>query len=93
MDEAIELAFESPEGIIDCRIEPVQDETELSYSVTILYPNIVNGFSRSEIYSHNLTRDTKTGKYFFESGDDTILPKIRKLEQQLSIAIISARIK
>ena len=38
MDETIELTFESPDGIIDCRLEPQRNGTELSYSATILYP-------------------------------------------------------
>jgi len=90
MEEAIELTFESPEGVIDCRLEPVRNEDELSYSATILYPNTVNGFSRSEIYCHNLRRGTKMGDYYFETGADAILPKIKKLETQISKAIVSA---
>ena len=90
MDESIELILESPEGTIDCRLEPHQNETELSFSVTILYPNTVNGFSRSEIYCHNLRRGTKMGDYFFERGDSEIHPKIKKLETQLSNAIVQA---
>ena len=88
MDEIIELAIDSPEGIIDCRIEPYRNDNELSYSATILYPNTVNGFSRSEIYCHNLRRGTKNGDYFFEAGENTIHPKIRKLETQISNAIV-----
>jgi hypothetical protein len=89
MDEPIELALESADGIIDCRVEPVEDEAGL-YSATILYPNVINGFSRSEIYCHNLLLDKKTGNYFFETNDNTLLPKIRKLEAQISAAIKSA---
>ena len=88
MDEIIELAFESEEGIIDCRLEPQRNGAELSYGATILYPSIVNGFSRSEIYCHNLRRGTKTGDYFFETGEDPIPPKIIKLETQISKAIV-----
>lgn len=88
MDEAIELTFESPEGIVDCRLEPQRNEDELSYSATILYPNTVNGFSRSEIYVLHLRRGTKMGDYYFETGADPILPKIKKLETQISKAIV-----
>ncbi len=90
MDAIIELAIESPGGIIDCRVEPVcDDEGQQYYTATILYPNIVNGFSRSEIYCHNLSRDTKTGQYFFEDAED-IHPKIKKLEAEISKAISRA---
>ena len=89
MDEAIELALESPDGIVDCRLEPHRNETEISYSATILYPNIVNGSNRSEIYCHNLRRGTKMGDYFFESGENDLPPKIKKLETQISKAIVN----
>ena len=90
MDEVIELIFESPEGVIDCRLEPQRNEDELFYSATILYPNIVNGFSKSEIYCHNMRRGTKMGDYFFETGDDAIPQKIKKLEPQISKAIVNS---
>ncbi len=89
MDETIELILEVPEGIIDCRLEPQRNDAELSYSATILYPNMVNGFSKSEIYCHNLRRGTNRGDYFFEAGEDAVLPKIKKLETQLSKAIVN----
>jgi len=90
MDEPIELVLESPDGIIDCRLEPHGDETEISYSATILYPNMVNGSNRSEIYCHNLRRGTKMGDYFFEAGEDTLPKKIKNLETQISKAIVTA---
>ena len=86
MDETIELTLESPDGLVDCRLEPQRTESGLSYSVTILYPNTVNGFSRSEIYCVNMRRD-KSGSYVFEPGDDEVLPKIKKLEVQVSAVI------
>ncbi len=85
MEEAIELAFESPGGIIDCRLEPVRDDDELYYSVTILYPAMVNGYNRSEIYCHTLRGD-RAGGYFFEDGDD-MLPKVRALEGLITKAM------
>jgi len=90
MDEIIELALESQDGIIDCRLEPHRNETELSYSATILYPQVVNGYNRSEIFCHNLRRGTKMGDYFFEAGEDTLPPKIIKLETQISKAIVNS---
>ncbi len=93
MDEVIELTFASEDGVIDCRLEPQRNDDELTYSATILYPSIVNGFSRSDIYCHNLRRGTKMGDYFFESGEDPLLSKIKKLEPQISKAIVTAHQK
>jgi hypothetical protein len=87
MEEVIELIVESPDGIIDCRLEPVRNGGELYYSATILYPNVVNGFSRSEIYCHNMWRDSKMGNYYFETGENGVHPKIKKIEKELSAAI------
>lgn len=91
MEEIIELTLDSPDGIIDCRLEPQLNDTELSYSATILYPNSTGGYNRSEVYSHNLRRGTKNGDYYFVAGEDTIPPKINKLEAQLSKAIMNAQ--
>ncbi|MCD6012998.1 MAG: hypothetical protein K0Q79_2860 [Flavipsychrobacter sp.] len=87
MDEAIELALESADGIIDCRLEPQRNDAGLYYAATILYPNTVNGYNRSEIYCHNMLR-TAVG-YGFEEGE--IHPKVKRLEGQLSAAIVKAR--
>ncbi len=55
MEEAIEVSIESVDGVVDCRLEPQQeDEQPLYFSVTILYPHMVDGFSRSEIYCYNM---------------------------------------
>ncbi len=86
MEEAIELTFESPDGIIDCRLEPVRDEDGLHYSATILYPNMVNGYNRSDIYCHDVRRN-RQGVYAFDSMDENIHPKIRKLEAQIAEAV------
>jgi hypothetical protein len=87
MDEVIELALDSRDGIIDCRLEPQRNDAGLFYAATILYPNTVNGFSRSEIYCHNML--PAAGGYSFEGED--IHPKIKKLEGQLSAAIMKAQ--
>ncbi len=89
MDITIELSLESPDGIIDCRLEPQRNDGTLFYNATILYPHIVNGYSRSEIYCHDIRFEPETGSYHFETGEDGIHPKIRKLEAQISDAIIS----
>ena len=86
MEEVIELALESPDGIIDCRLEPQTNDGTLTYSATILYPHTVNGFSRSEIYCHTMQLDARSNSYVFDAGEE-IHPKISKLETQLSAAI------
>ncbi len=87
MQEPIELALDSPDGIIDCRLEPQRNEAGVYYAATILYPNIVNGYNRSEIYCHNLL--PTAGGYYFDDSDD-LHPKIKRLEKQLSDAIAKA---
>ena len=86
MDEPIELTLPSPDGTIDCRLDPETQDDRQYYSATILYPHVVNGFSRSDIYCHNFHHDPTTGTYHFE--EDTIHPKIKKLEVALSDALI-----
>jgi hypothetical protein len=83
MHEIIELALESPDGIVDCRLEP--DDSGSFYAVTILYPTTAGGYTRSDIFCHNLMRDAETGAYFFEGED--VHPKIKRLEAELSAAI------
>ena len=90
MDEIIELTLESPDGIIDCRLEPQTNKDGHSYSATILYPHTVNGYSRSDIYCHTMLLDIETNGYVFDEGED-IHPKIKKLETQLSEAIRNYR--
>ena len=91
MEEVIELSFDSPDGIIDCRLEPEHADGKLFYTATVLYPNVVNGFSRSEIYVYNLQFDPATAGYFFDAGEDGVHPKIKKLEKQISNAINKSR--
>ena len=90
MEEAIELSFDSPDGVIDCRLEPERADGKLFYAATILYPNIVSGFSRSEIYVYNLHFDPATTGYCFDAGEDEVHPKIKNLEKQISNAVIRA---
>ena len=90
MDEIIELALTTTYGIVDCRLDPERNDGEFFYTITILYPNMVNGFNRSEIYCHVMRFDTNTGGFVFEAGDDNIHPKIRQLEKQISEAIAKA---
>ena len=88
MHEDIELTFESPDGVIDCRLEPqTGDDDVLRYSATLLYPNVVNGFSRSEIYCHMLVPGGKNGAYIFDRADEDIHPKIKKWETKIAAAI------
>ena len=87
MNEPIELTFESPDGLVDCRLEPKNEEDTILFSATILYPNIVNGYSRSEIYCHDMCYQAETGGYCFDANDD-IHPKILKLEKKISEEMI-----
>ena len=87
MQEAIELSVESPDGIIDCRLEPELIDEVLTYSATILYPQNAGGYSRSDIYCYTMEKDAATGSYVFSYGDEGIHPKIKKLEAQLAQAI------
>jgi hypothetical protein len=90
MQEPIELSLNSPNGLIDCRIEPEHtDDGQERYSVTILYPNMVNGFSKSEIYCHIMIPDVDTGSYQFLDDEIGIHSKVRSLEADIAAAIIS----
>jgi len=87
MNSPVEISIETVDGIADCMLDLQEDESGTTfYSVTVLYPNIVNGFSRSEVYCHNMLCDSATGKYVFDRNDE-IHPRVKKLEQQLSAAI------
>ena len=88
MNETLEIAIDSVDGTIDCQLEPKRNDAGIFYAATILYPNIVNGFSRSEVYCHNMIRDAKTGNYTFDDNED-IHPKIKRLEAQISEAILA----
>jgi hypothetical protein len=81
MMRTIEISIETNDGVADCMIELDDD----SCTVTILYPNVVNGFSRSEVYTHDLVKDEE-GLYRFSSMED-IHPKIAKLEEQIMESI------
>jgi hypothetical protein len=91
-EELIELTVDSPDGVVDCRLDlVVPEEGEEYYTATILYPNTINGFSRSEIFVYDLKRDADGDSYSFQYGDEGIHPKIMKLEGQLSEAINKAQ--
>ena len=89
MQEDIELAIETAAGIIDCRLEGVRDEEdELYYSATFLYPTLVNGYARTAVYCHDL-RQAGSG-YTFAPGED-IHPALPPLLPALNDAIRMAR--
>lgn len=90
MNDTLELALESADGIIDCRLEPLTDSPAPSYSATILYPASAGSYSRSDIFCHNLAFNPAAGCYYFEDTEE-IHPKIIRLEAQLSAAILKAR--
>lgn len=83
MKEAIELSLETPNGIADCRLD-ADEETEGLYHATILYPNVVNGFSRSEIFCYDLEWMPAENQYRFVSHEEGIHPQIMKLEKNCS---------
>jgi hypothetical protein len=86
MNETIEFVLESRDGIVDCSLEITGDERSPYYSVTILYPHIVNGRLLSEVYIHNLDLDKKSGTWSF-SDPESVHPKVLALQKQLSAAI------
>lgn len=86
MNEPIEISIDTPDGIADCSLELYQTDEATWYNVTILYPNIVNGFSRSEVYVHNMV-PLGNGSYHFDPMDENIHPKIKKLEDRLAKVI------
>ena len=86
MEEVIEVAIETPDGVADCRLELNEDSG--TYNVTVLYPHIVEGFSRPGIYTYDMKEEN--GSWYFEAGEDGVHPKISKMEQALSAAIVTA---
>jgi hypothetical protein len=85
MEQVLELAIETTDGTADCRAE-INPETG-SINITILYPYMANGFTRSEVYSHDM--QLENGEYVFSDGEE-LHPKIKKLEARLSEAIKAA---
>lgn len=90
MQEDIELAVETPQGTADCRLEHKEGGTH-AYSATILYPNMVSGYNRSEIYCFTVVYDPSTSTSAFETMEDSIPPKIQQLEPQISAAIFKSQ--
>ncbi|MCW3124216.1 MAG: hypothetical protein JWQ38_3708, partial [Flavipsychrobacter sp.] len=82
MDEILEIGLDSPDGTIDCRLEPQRDNGILSYSATILYPGMINGYNRSEIFCYTMVKQGSV--WVFDTNEDGIHPKIQKLEEQLA---------
>jgi hypothetical protein len=69
MNELIELNIDTPDGLADCRLELQENEKGYYYEATILYPHIINGFSRSEIYCYNFI-PTGKGQYQVEETEE-----------------------
>jgi hypothetical protein len=86
MNDPIELAIESPDGIVDCRLERIDPADAFVYSATILYPHLINGRVISKVYEHNLNLNAKTGLYYF-AEQAMVHPKVLLLEDQLSAAL------
>jgi hypothetical protein len=88
MEEIIEISIETPDGTADCRLELMEDNDVYYYNATILYPHIVNGYSRSEIHCMDVYRDGTD--YYLKAGEGGIHPKLKKLEGQIAAAIQKA---
>jgi hypothetical protein len=86
MNELIELNIDTPDGLADCRLELQDSEQGYYYEATILYPHIINGFSRSEIYCYNFI-PTGEGQYRVAETEDGVHPKIKLLEEKIALAI------
>ncbi|RYZ55850.1 MAG: hypothetical protein EOP49_01940 [Sphingobacteriales bacterium] len=89
--EDIELSLDTPDGTADCRFEPDAERKDL-YHLTILYPNIINGYSRSEIFCYDLVWDQGLKSFVFCDDEAGLHPKIRKMEKQLSDALLTRKI-
>lgn len=84
MDRVIETSIATKDGIADCRIELQENDT---YHITILYPNLVNGFSRSEIFCYDMRKKDDAEGYEFIYEEEGIHPKILKMEAEISAEI------
>ena len=83
MEEIIEMSIDTPDGVVDCRLEPQRTDNELICAATILYPNIVDGFSRSEVHCIIIRFDADINEWYFDPGTEGIHPKIKKLEKEI----------
>ena len=90
MKETIELCVETADGTIDCMLDLKKSGETFFYCATILYPEMVNGYGRSEIFCYDLYPNS-SGNGFSFANDTDIDPKIRELEGQLSQAIMAGR--
>lgn len=86
MTELIELSIDTTDGIADCRLELQETGNGYFYEATILYPNIVNGYNRAEVYCYNLTGNPNS-IYTFVETEEGIHPKIKLLEGKIAAAI------
>jgi|GEM_PF-3031466 len=92
MQPPIELSLDSPSGLIDIRIEPdTDDDRPASYSVTILYPNMASGISRSDIFVHTMLIDPSTLAFHFLDDEKGIHPKVLAIEADISTAIVNSQ--
>jgi len=87
MQDVIELAIATADGVADCRLERLPDDDDgKDYSVVILYPHQVGGRLISKVYEHKLLLSVQ-GQYCF-AEPATMHPDVRGLEKQLSEAIL-----
>jgi|GEM_PF-1777259 len=87
MNKVLEISIDSPDGVVDCQVEKIDDST--SCSVTLLYPHMVNGKFGSKVYFTTMHYNAAQKGYFFDTGED-IHPAVKALEENISRAIIAA---
>jgi hypothetical protein len=87
--ESIEIVIETEDGTVDCNLETDTDQRHSKYQTTVLYPDIVDGYSRSAIYCNVMIKSGNGAGWMFDETEGPVHPKVSKLEQRLSQAIES----
>lgn len=86
--ETIEVVIETEDGTVDCCLETESDQRQTRYQTTVLYPDIVDGYSRSAIYCNVMINSGNGAGWMFDESEGPLHPKVRKLETKLSQAIV-----
>ncbi|MBS1687231.1 MAG: hypothetical protein JSS96_00795 [Bacteroidetes bacterium] len=86
MNKVLEINIDSPDGVVDCQVERIDDST--SYSVILLYPHLVNGKFGSRVYFITMHFNEAQKRYFFDTGED-IHPAVKALEEKISRSILA----
>jgi len=86
MNKVLEINIDSADGVVDCQVERIGDST--SYSVTLLYPHVVNGKFGSRVYFITMHFNEAQKEYLFDISED-IHPAVKALEEKISRAILA----